>query len=350
MASLYNDTRKKRGGVWKTLFFLFLILVTARASAPYLLKGWLENKLEDQGHTARIDDVDLNLWRGAYEAEGIRISKEGAPNEVLFSALKLDLSVDWSHALRGEWVGEIVIDQPVIAIDARQKKSEIDWQERLQSMFPLRINEFRVQKGVLRYQTGQADLVLENLYVRANNLTNVESLARKRHATALFTADIAEKGRLRARLDLNPFAPSPTFELNAGIRDTTLASLAAILREQANLDVEAGLIDLEIEATAEDGRYSGTVRPTFEGLEAFRWKEEGKASELFGKLREGLPDGVEKALEGRRLGEYKVSATLAKDQDIESAVLQVLVDSFSRAVVPEIEGFLHERLKSGKGS
>jgi len=53
-----------------SLVALVVLIVAARIAAPYLIERVVNDKLSNlEGYTGSIGDVDLHLWRGAYEVE-----------------------------------------------------------------------------------------------------------------------------------------------------------------------------------------------------------------------------------------------------------------------------------------
>ena len=57
-----------------SLLGILLALVMMRVSAPYAIKAFANNTLEQtQGISGEIGDIDLHLYRGAYEIENIKI-------------------------------------------------------------------------------------------------------------------------------------------------------------------------------------------------------------------------------------------------------------------------------------
>ncbi|HEX6242000.1 MAG TPA: hypothetical protein VFZ61_13920 [Polyangiales bacterium] len=79
---------------WSLLGFV-VIVIAARIAAPYVIERVVNDKLATlEGYTGSIDDVDLSLWRGAYQVEGIRIDKSTGKVPVPFLAIeRLDLGV-----------------------------------------------------------------------------------------------------------------------------------------------------------------------------------------------------------------------------------------------------------------
>ena len=68
-----------------------------------------------QDYDGRVGDIDVDLYRGAYAIEQVRVVQTtGTVPVPLFEAERVDLSVEWSALLRGKIVGQIVMQSPVL--------------------------------------------------------------------------------------------------------------------------------------------------------------------------------------------------------------------------------------------
>ena len=74
--------------------------------------------------------------------------------------------MQWSALIHRRVVADFLFDTPEIYVDRRPPRAEAKdptpvkehgWQEALQAMYPLKINEFRIRNGSLTYvDSGQA--------------------------------------------------------------------------------------------------------------------------------------------------------------------------------------------------
>jgi hypothetical protein len=80
-----------------------LLLIAARIALPFVVKSYVNHKLNAApGYAGKIGDVDMKLWRGGYRIHEVEIlRKTGATRSPLFSALEVDLAVEWRHSRRG---------------------------------------------------------------------------------------------------------------------------------------------------------------------------------------------------------------------------------------------------------
>jgi hypothetical protein len=164
---------------------------------------------------------------------------------------RLSASVQWRALVRGRVVASFELVEPVIHVDRTHFVRELEdptpvkdrgWQEALQAMYPLKINEFAVRRGALTYvDSGQArPLTLSDIEAVIHDIRNVRSepdvypspielratvfddgrLAVDGHADFLRVPHLGVKGRIaleRVALDyLRPIGARYGFTLTAG--------------------------------------------------------------------------------------------------------------------------------------
>ncbi len=77
--------KKTKYLIWGTV----LALLVLRAFLPLLVKKYVNHTLAKiPGYRGHIEDIDLHLWRGAYEIQGLDILKIEGTSPVPFSMLK----------------------------------------------------------------------------------------------------------------------------------------------------------------------------------------------------------------------------------------------------------------------
>lgn len=114
-------------GTLLALAALLAVLVAARAVAPVLVARHVERAFDKQEeYEARVADVDLALWRGAYRIEGLEVTRETGQVPVPFLRVDaVDLSVEWKALLHGRVVGEIELVRPQLNfVAARDEAAE----------------------------------------------------------------------------------------------------------------------------------------------------------------------------------------------------------------------------------
>src|SRR5690554_6896534 len=97
MARLSLPRTLLRRPVFWVLPIVALILIGIRVALPGLVTDYANRKLgEIPGYDARIEDVDLHLWRGAYAIHGLAIEQVERKRRIpVLSAPRIDLSLEW---------------------------------------------------------------------------------------------------------------------------------------------------------------------------------------------------------------------------------------------------------------
>lgn len=341
------------GGVLALLVFL----VAARVAAPYAIQ-WYVNKRLDQAEnfTGHIGDVDLNLIRGAYEIENVRIEKtDGEVPVPFFYAERVDLSVYWSALLRGNLVGEVWLTRPELNIvdseseEGKQTGEDEPWQDIVQGLFPLKIDSFVVEQGQIHFRNFNSDppvdIYLSEVYARLTNFTNSLEVSDTLVATLEGTAVPMEQGDLDIRLRFDPYTEQPQFDLNLRLTDLEVASLNDFIEAYTNLDVEAGTLDLAVEMATEQGQVSGYLKPVIHNLEVFDWqKDVAEEDEGFlATLWEGFAGLVSELFENQPQDTFATRVPIEGHIDdpeagIFKAIQAILSNAFIEAIQPSVEG------------
>jgi len=266
-----------------------LILVAAaigaRAALPELLRRYVNHVLSrDPRYEAHIGDVDMQLWKGAYEVEDVSIRKRGGNVPVpLFAAPRAEISIQWNALLDGSLVGEIELDRPAVNVVAgptpahQQTGAGPDWRDALEKLVPFRLNRLTVRNGSLHFRNfhtrPKVDVYLDHIDLVAENLTNSEELSETRVARVALQAVPMHAGLLLARATFDPYADLPTFDLDASLTGLQLRDWNEFLRAYAGVDVESGTLRLYAELESEKGAFHGYLKPFFESVQVFELKE-----------------------------------------------------------------------------
>jgi hypothetical protein len=159
--------------------------------------------------------------------------------------------VNWKALLRGRVVGDMLMDRPRVYMNLAQARKEIadptpikerGWQEALEAIYPLKINEFRVREGDITYQDQgpYKPLRLRNLNFVATNIRNVKSKDRVYPSEFTVEAAVFDSGHVRAdgRADFLG-EPNATFMGNATLARIELDYFKPITNRY-NVSVDKG--------------------------------------------------------------------------------------------------------------
>jgi len=333
--------------VRRVAFGFVLLIISARVAAPYVIERVVNDKLRDlDGYTGHIDDVDLNLWRGAYEVEGIVIEKTGGKVPVPFLAIeRLDLGVSWSALLDGSVVATVALFRPQVNFvkgptkATSQSGADADWQKTLTELVPLRIDRFVVVDGEVHYRDFHAkprvDVMIDHLNVKVSNLTNSKELSTTRVAQLTARANVMRSGKLAVDGDIDPFTKKPTFKLKTRLDDLQLRQLNPFLKAYVNIDVNKGRVSVYSDLVSRNGAFKGYVKPLIEDLDVLDWKREDERP--IEKMWEALVGGVAEIFQNQNKDRLATKIPLEgqfnkPDVNAWQAILELLRNAFIEAL------------------
>jgi hypothetical protein len=336
-----------------TLLVIVLLLIGIRIALPFIVRDYVNGRLKHiPEYSGNVEKVRMNIYRGAYTIENLRIVKTNANIPVPFISMKeMDLSVQWGELFHGSMVGEVVVNQPQVNFvngpseKEQQTGMNKDWKKVLEDLFPFRINRFQVNDGDIRFRDysrdPKVDIYITNLAATATNLTNTRDVNNKTPAGLLAHGKTIGEGDLRLELHMNPLADQPTFKLNAAISNMDLTALNNFMRAYGNFDVAGGNFQAYSEIAAADGKFEGYVKPLFENLDVFDWQKERKRNILHA-FWEAIVAGTAQLFKNqphnRLATKVPLSGTFEKTSvDLWSTIGGVLKNAFVRAVVPKID-------------
>lgn len=362
----------KKGLTFLRVFLtLSVLLLIGRLALPIGLRRYVLSVLNDlPGYQASLVDLDLNLWRGAYEIEGLVIDKVGGGQPEPFVKVRLmDLSIEWPALLQGQVVGEVELHQPVLQVTIARDSEESEtgtkpsWPEYIRRLFPFRINRFTVRDADLQLENlttePEVDLFVDDFYLEVLNLTNVRDLSTPLIAQAEAAGRPLGVGELEVSLRFDPLADPLTFDLDAELRKIPVVELNDFLQAYGNVDAESGTFSAFAEFAARDGRIEGYVKTLFEHLELFTFREIDDPSDALEFLWEGLLEVATEVIENQAYDRLATKIPLSGElgdarADMMTTVMGVLRNAIIAAFRPAIDDSIElegmEIVKKDKGT
>ena len=194
-----------------------LVALVGLASAVALffidepLRRYTEAKMNArlQGYTATIGALHFSPINFSLDLRDTVIVQHAHPDPPVANIGRLYASVHWRALLSGRVVGDILIDRPVVVLDLPQAKEELGdatpvkdkgWQEALQAIYPLKLNELRVSRGDVTYKDNGPfkPLRVQDLELEASNIRNVHSEQGVYPSPMRLTARVFEGGAVSA--------------------------------------------------------------------------------------------------------------------------------------------------------
>ncbi len=331
---------------------IVLVLLGLRIALPFWLTGHVNRALSQlEGYEGRVEDIDLHLFRGAYQIEGpvIRRTTLPATGVPLFEANVIDLSISWRGLLRGALVGDVVLRQPVLNFvdvpgEADQTGAGRPWQEVARDLMPLHVDHFAVEGGEIHWRNFQSeppvDIYLRQIELSARNLRNTLGKGDELPATITGEALAMNSGRLELNAAADPLDQPPDFDLGARVLGTQLPELNPWLRAYTGLDAAGGELDVVLELAAQDGALSGYLKPLARNLDLVDAQQD---TDLLDRLYESAAGLVVELLENQPRDQLATRVPIEGQLDdaevgVWSTLVNVLRNAFVEAFRPSFEG------------
>lgn len=332
---------------------IILLLVVLRLFLPALVLRYANRTLADMdGYRGHVDDIDIALYRGAYQLDGLYINKlDSATGEQtkFFAVQRIDLSIEWRSLFRGALVGELSFDLPTLIFTKDKAelgavaKDTTDFRQLLKDFMPLQVNRFEVKRGSIRYTDSTAtplvDISLEEAHIIAENLKNTTRTGERLPSTIHATAR-AYGGSLALNMRMDALAEQATFDLTAEIEGANLPDLNDFFKAYGKFDVSKGTFGLYSEFAAADGRYKGYVKPIIKDLEVVG--TEDRKDSFFQRAKEAVVGVVGSILENPKEEQVATRVPIEgsfgeTDVLVWEAVWQILKNAFIEALMPSVD-------------
>ncbi len=357
---LTPDKKKSRGKkAGKISIAIILVLVVIRLILPTVVLRYVNKSLSElDEYYGHVEDIDLHLYRGAYEIKEIKIvkiQKQASKNDTIpfFSSPSVDLSIEWKSLFKGRIVSEIYFTKPVINFlntthrDKNLSNDTADFRKLINNLIPITVNHFEVIGGEIHYidpySSPKIDIFMDSIRVEANNLSNVNKTKNILPATIVATGAIYD-GTFDLNIDLDALAKNPTFDLNAQLKRLNLVKINDMLQAYGNFDVKKGTCELYTEFAARDGQFKGYVKPIIKDLDVVQWnKEEGNLLQiawetLVGTIAEVFQNQNKEQLATKLNIQGKFNQP---DISVWEAIINVLRNAFWQALKPSLENSIN---------
>ena len=245
------------------------VLVAIRMILPFVLLWGVNWALANKGgvYNGHLDDLDLSLYRGAYQFQGLEIRKKGTKLPPLIYVKELDISLAWRGLLQGKFLLDAVVDGAAIRlIDGENKENQqygLDEDKKVQKnffdlLFPISIESMKVRHSAVYFNNNsfkkalpvsleQISFDIEDLRTHTkNNLSpfRLEALLQKH-------ASLFAQGRLDVMTQ--PFQADVDLELTK----FKVSSMNDVMRIYVPIDLTNGTLDLYAEAAVASGEGKG---------------------------------------------------------------------------------------------
>lgn len=278
---------------------LLLLLVILRMMAPSIVKSIVNRSLDNApGLSGSVNDVDLHIYRGAYQIEGIELRTVQGKQEYPFVSVKeLDISIFWTKLLRGKVVTELVFDEPTFTfVDVKEEETkkyqaaakESTWLGISDKLVPFDIDRLEIINGHFSFEGKSKNQNQQGAFFVSHLNTVISGITSPTHykTDSTHKASPSTRGTLdgygmiygesKARLagSFDPFSKKPMFDIDASVDNVKAKHLDALIKIYTPFDIEAGSFTAATELKADNGELTGYIKAGAENLDVFSWKQD----------------------------------------------------------------------------
>lgn len=237
------------------------------------------------GYTGHVDDIDIQLIRGAYQLDSLRIRKiNGKIKEPFIFIPKTDLSVEWKSLFKGRLVSEVECYEPEINFafseseSSNQTGADVDWTAFLKKLLPININRFAVINGTVNLTSlvtqPRADLSLKRFQGEIRNIRNVDDKNKLLPSPVVASGDVpGYGGTMNFSANMNLLKVVPDFDYNLSFKELQLVKLNVLARQYANIDFNRGTLSVYSEMAMVDKKLNGYLKPLTKDMQIFKLNE-----------------------------------------------------------------------------
>ncbi len=336
------------------------LLITALIALRLALPGWLMNRVNEElaemgDYSGQIEDLDMQLWAGAYTLENLQVVKTTGEVPLPFIYAPITrISISWSALWHGSIVAMVDMEGAELNFvddenGATQSGLGVNWHSKLESLAPFRLDEVRIHDGLVRFSNFSTEpavsLEASQVEARVNNLTNIRDTGSARAADCELTATVLEQASLLVECVADPYRVLQDFRLKLKLTSLELKNLNEFLKAYAHLDVQSGQGEFIMELEARDGQLNGYAKPLFRDIQVFSWEQdiEQQDDNLFEAAWEAIVGGVENPFKNQQENQLATRVEISgsindADTDTLEVIAGILKNAFIEAYRPQFEG------------
>jgi hypothetical protein len=159
------------------------------------------------GYHVRVRRADFHILGFAIDLENGSIYQNAHPDPPVAFVPRLRASVQWRSLLSGRLVADFRFERPTIHINLNQLSEEVrdpvpirqrGWQDALQAIYPLKINDFEIREGTLIYQDvgDYPPLRVTRVDFHAGNIRNIRSKDRHYPSDIRLAGIVFDRGKI----------------------------------------------------------------------------------------------------------------------------------------------------------
>jgi hypothetical protein len=238
------------------------VLVAVLFGLSFLIDPYIHSRVLNamnsklKGYHTQLAKAHLQLIGGDLTLTDLIIVQNAHPDPPIARIPQLVAHVEWKQLLHGRAVADILFSRPNLHINLIQLRAEENnktpvakegWQQALESIYPFKIDKFKVADGDLTYVDVDPGnpLRLSHIDLDAGNIRNIEAPKQTYPSTLLADAIVFDRGRLTLKGNANFLAqPFAGVWARYWIKNLPLDHFDPVI-QRANLRVSKGVLDSE---------------------------------------------------------------------------------------------------------
>lgn len=289
----------------RTVITLAVIVLLVHIILPPVIKHVINKKLNDlEGYYGYVDDVDISLYRGAYQIQDIHLYSDELGDEFpLFEMTEIDISVQWKAIFKGSLVAEVEFFEPHVyfavappsSVKTKGKENvksatkdgignNFDgikltvFKDLLMDQIPLKLNRIEIIDGTVHYidksSNPTVDVHLTDIDFRINNISNSFELSDNLISDFTFTSIAMNSAQFNFNGSFDPYDEDITLDMDIELKKLELTKLNKLFLAYAFFDVEKGEFSVFSEIDIEKGELSGYVKPFIDDLDIVNFQND----------------------------------------------------------------------------
>lgn len=254
----------------KITLTLCVILAVALLAGRMYLPVWATRYVNQQianldGYGGGVQDIDIALWRGAYQIHGLEIHKtNGGIKKPFVAAEMIDLSIEWKALLKGRVVAEATLNDINFTFAKSQTGKGGGWGKLIDALTPVDINRLEIHGGKVSYidyePSPDVNIYITGVEGLVTNLRNVENKNATLPSVIQLSGTSIGKGRVSLTGTANILREIPDFDANFKLENADLTAFNEYTRAALAVDFEKGTASIYSEMASSQGHVTGYIK------------------------------------------------------------------------------------------
>jgi hypothetical protein len=183
-----HEPRGSRVATWAisaVVILIFAVFVISFFLDP-IVRDRVENTMNQKlvGYHTRLNHAHVQLLNGSLILTGLVVAQNAHPNPPVADLPEMGFYIQWRELITGHIVADVLLTHPQVHINLNQLRAQASgkvpmknegWQDAIQSVYPFKINRFRIRDGEVTYidTDPKRPLHLSEIAVQADNIRNI---------------------------------------------------------------------------------------------------------------------------------------------------------------------------------